>query len=240
MIDTSAKDIEKLRASLQGQYPFINFSKFQSMRMIVDSVGGDWQGLQDYALAKLDKEINEKNRELKEDGTPKYKYVKPTFSEEDDDKVIASGVISQQQYIRIANKWQNYIPMAHVFDENENYDEMDSFKPKTGSDRDIYSPIQKSSAKFFRKSISLRPMTVPLSDSTKTASANICRRLHSQQVRDQKFDNDFPRRLAQGLARCPAEKSALPRPGCERRPAKRVRFGVLVIRHALKQLHASR
>ena len=168
MIYTKAKDAEKLRASLQGQYPFIDFSKFQSMQMIIDSVGGDWEGLQDYAIAKLDKETHEKNRELNEDGTQKYKYVKPTFSEEDDDKVIkagekkfgeaqkalvhysktllkmryAAGLLTDKQYIAINNKWQNYVPLARVFDENENFDGWDSTQSRQGSDRDIFSPIQ--------------------------------------------------------------------------------------------------
>ena len=54
-----------------------------------------------------------------------------------------AGLISQNRYAKIINGWKNYVPMARVFDENEEYHFSDSLKPKTGSKRDFFPPIVK-------------------------------------------------------------------------------------------------
>ena len=166
------EQVKNIRAALAAQDPATNFSNFTPLAVIIEKADNDVRGLETFALAKLDKEIHQKNNAKNEKGEPKYKYVKPSFSEADDDEVIkagekkfgkahkalveysnilltmqySAGLLTPTQYYSIINSWENYIPTARVFDENEDFDLADSLKEKTGSKRDTYSPIQKIAA----------------------------------------------------------------------------------------------
>ena len=119
IIHGTAKNLDKIKASLQEQYPNVNFNRFKPLDMIIAEAGGDIEGLQAYAIAKLDKEIFEWNR-----AHPNEK-----------------GTI---------NSWKNYIPMARVFDENENFGFLSSLKgEKTGSERDTSKVDAKNHIIFY-------------------------------------------------------------------------------------------
>ena len=170
--DMTESDMEKIRISLAEVYPNVNFADFQSLGMIIKSVGGDARGLEAYAIAKLDKEIHERNRAVDANGKPKYKFIEPTFEESDDDQVIndgkakfdaaqqalvnfsntlaaiqyTSGLKTQDQFYSLINGLKNYVPMERVFQEDENYKPYDSTEKKEGSKRDTYSPLQRLAA----------------------------------------------------------------------------------------------
>lgn len=165
MLYGTAKNLPKIRAALQEQYPNVKFEYLKTMEMIIDEAGGkkNLVDFEAFCLAKLTKEIHEHNRD-----NPNKK-ITTTFSEEDCDTIIKdgeekfataqqdlvrfsktllsmqydAGLLTQKQYSKIIKKWKAYVPMARVFDENEDYDFYDSLQERTGSKRDIYSPIQK-------------------------------------------------------------------------------------------------
>ena len=129
---------------------------------IIESVDGDWEGLQTYAVAKLGKKIHEYNR------APPDEKITPYVSESDADAVIKdgekkfgeaqkdlvrfskillairynSGLLTDNQFFSILKSWKNYVPMARVFDENEEYHGFDDLKRREGHTDDTYSPIQ--------------------------------------------------------------------------------------------------
>ena len=82
MVNGEKKDIANIRAALSEQYSGVYFDYFKPLAAIIQSVKGDWKGLEAYAVAKLDKEIHEYNRANPD------KAIKISFSEADDDAVI--------------------------------------------------------------------------------------------------------------------------------------------------------
>ena len=82
MVNGAEKDIANIRAALSEQYSGVYFDYFKPLAAIIQSVKGDWKGLEAYAVAKLDKEIHEYNRANPD------KAIKISFSEADDDAVI--------------------------------------------------------------------------------------------------------------------------------------------------------
>ena len=82
MVNGEEKDIANIRAALSEQYSGVYFDYFKPLAAIIQSVKGDWKGLEAYAVAKLDKEIHEYNRANPD------KTIKTSFSEADDDAVI--------------------------------------------------------------------------------------------------------------------------------------------------------
>ena len=52
-----------------------------------------------------------------------------------------AGLFSDKQYNDLMDKWQNYVPLFRVFDENEDLGFGDSFKKMKGSKRDIIDPL---------------------------------------------------------------------------------------------------
>lgn len=165
MLYGEAKDIGKIRAALQEQYPNVKFERFTTLEMIIDEAGGvkNLADFEAFCVAKQMKEIHEHNRK-----NPDKKLV-TTFSEKDCDDVIKSGeekfgaaqkdlvrfskillsmqydsgLLTKAKFFSYLNAWKNYIPLARVFEENEDYDFFDSMQERTGSKREIYSPIQK-------------------------------------------------------------------------------------------------
>lgn len=163
MVSGTAKEIDNIRATLAEKYPALDFSKFKTWAMIAESVGGDWEGLQTFAVAKLSKEIHEYNR-----AHPNEEQITPYTSEADADKIIStgeakfgeaqkdlvqfsktllamrydSGLLTDNQYFAILNSWKNYVPMARVFDENEEYKKFDDLRKRHGHQEDTWSPIQ--------------------------------------------------------------------------------------------------
>ena len=165
------KHVDKIRVALGKAMPTINFSNFKPIAMILDEIGAldnedVLNNFETLCVAKLDKEMYEKKR----DNPDEYGDLKPTQSEADADAVIAkyekqfgqaqqdlvnysntmltimydSGIMTKNKYYSIYGKWKNYIPTARVFDENEDYNFIESLNhEKTGSERDIWSPIQK-------------------------------------------------------------------------------------------------
>lgn len=145
----TAEDIQALRDVLQSQYPNVDFSNFTPLAAIIQKAGGDLEGLEVFALAKLDKEMYEKLREVDDKGNPKHApgSLTPSQSEADCDAVIkagekkfgdaqkalvnyantmaaiqyTSGLISATKFYSMVNGWKNYIPTARVFDEDEPY-----------------------------------------------------------------------------------------------------------------------
>ena len=168
-VDTSpSKRINEIRASLAEAYPNINFSRFKPIAMILEEIGalkgkGTYEDFSAFCVAKLDKEMYEKMRSDPE----KYKGITPYGTEADTDAVIQkyekqfgqaqkdlvnysntmlairydAGLMSKNKYDKIRNNWKNYIPTARVFDENEDYDFVDSLKHKKGSKRAIRDAI---------------------------------------------------------------------------------------------------
>ena len=165
-----SKRINEIRATLAEAYPNVNFSNFKPITMILEEIGAlkdkkRQRLFEAFCVAKLDKEMYEKMRSEPE----KYKDITPFQSESDADATIAkyekefgqaqrdlvhysnvlitmrydAGLMSKSKYNDILSGWQNYIPTARVFEENEDYDFIDSLKQKTGSHRDIRTPIQK-------------------------------------------------------------------------------------------------
>ena len=128
---------------------------------IIESVDGDWEGLQTYAVAKLGKKIHEYNR------APPDEKITPYVSESDADAVIKdgekkfgeaqkdlvrfskillairynSGLLTDNQFFSILKSWKNYVPMARVFDENEEYHGFDDLKRREDHTDDTYSPL---------------------------------------------------------------------------------------------------
>lgn len=165
-----SKKINEIRTKLAEAYPNVNFSNFKPITMILEEIGAlkdkkRQRLFEAFCVAKLDKEMYEKMRSEPE----KYKGITPFRSESDADATIAkyekefgqaqrdlvhysnilltmrydAGLMSKSKYNEILSGWQNYIPTARVFEENEDYDFIDSLKQKTGSHRDIRTPIQK-------------------------------------------------------------------------------------------------
>lgn len=65
-----------------------------------------------------------------------------------------SGVISAQRYKELLSKWQNYVPMFRVFEDNEDINFGDSMKHIKGSTRDIVNPLEsiiRNTAQFVQK-----------------------------------------------------------------------------------------
>lgn len=165
MIDTDKVNIEAVRKALQEHNPYMKFDRLKSLSMIIDEAGGK-ENLEDfeaYCVAKLDKEIHEKNH------NDPSKKVTPMFDEATDDAVIKAGekkfgqaqrslvtysnilltmqynagLLSKNQYSAIIKGWKNYVPLARVFDENEDFDLTNSLERRKGSKRDAFSPIAK-------------------------------------------------------------------------------------------------
>ncbi|MBQ6298641.1 MAG: glucosaminidase domain-containing protein [Selenomonadaceae bacterium] len=164
MVNGKASELEKIRAMLSEKYTGVYFDKFKPINAIIKSVGGDWKGLQTYAVAKLSKEMYEYNRahpELKEPLIPytteaaadvTIEQGEAKFGEAQKDLVIYSkvllamehdsGLITDNTFSRVLNSWKNYVPMAQVFDENEDYTKLDYLKRRKGHEGDTWSPIQ--------------------------------------------------------------------------------------------------
>ena len=172
----SKEDVQNIRDVLSQIYPNVDFSDFTPLASIVQSVDGDFAGLERFALAKLDKEMYEKLREVDAKGNPKYApdAFTPSQSEADADAVIkagekkfgkaqealvhysntlaaiqyTSGLITAHQFYSMVGGWQNYVPTERIFDEDEPYTvgKADSQKHKTGSKRRTLSPLQKIAA----------------------------------------------------------------------------------------------
>ena len=53
-----------------------------------------------------------------------------------------SGLITDNTFYSLLNGWENYVPMAQVFDENEDYTKLDFLKRRKGHSGDTWSPIQ--------------------------------------------------------------------------------------------------
>ena len=165
--EVTDKDIETIRTVLQREFPNVNFSDFKPLAAIAKMVDYDVEGLERYALAKLDKEMHEK----KNSGDAKYADLTPSYTEAQCDEIIkagkakydaaqrelvnyantlaaiqySTGVISVNQFYQRVNGWKNYVPTARVFEEYEDIsvDKSDSSKHKTGSKRRVYAPLGK-------------------------------------------------------------------------------------------------
>ena len=164
MVNGKTSDIEKIRLSLSEQYPGVRFDNFKPITAIIESVDGDWKGLQTFAVAKLSKEMHEYNRahpELTEPLTPYtseadadaiIKQGEKKFGEAQQDLVRFSktllamehdsGLITDKTFYRLLKSWKHYVPMAQVFDENEDYTKLDHLKRRKGHLGDTWSPIQ--------------------------------------------------------------------------------------------------
>ena len=140
MVNGKASELEKIRAMLSEKYTGVYFDKFKPINAIIKSIGGDWKGLQTYAVAKLSKEMYEYNRAHPELETPLIPYTteaaadatikqgEAKFGEAQKDLVIYSkvllamehdsGLITDNTFYRVLKSWKNYVPMAQVFDEN--------------------------------------------------------------------------------------------------------------------------
>ena len=182
----SAQELQDTRDVLQAQFPNVDFSEWNPLQAIVDHAGGDKEGLQVFAVAKLEKEMYEKMREVDKNGNPKYPGFVPSHSEADCDAIIkagekkfgkaqkelvhyantlaaiqyTSGLITATQFHQMINSWENYIPTARVFDEDEPYSvdlkAADSTKQKKGSYRRIADPLAKLAANteiFLRQAV---------------------------------------------------------------------------------------
>ena len=162
-VDGKTADMDTLRATLAERYAGISFKYFKPLTAIFESVGGDWKGLQTFAVAKLSKEIYEYNR-----AHPNEEHITPYTSEEDADAVIRdgeakfgkaqqdlvnfsktllqiryeSGLLTDDQFFALWKKWKNYVPMARVFDENEEYFKFNDLKRREGHKNDTWSPIE--------------------------------------------------------------------------------------------------
>ena len=145
----TAEDIQNVRDVLSAQHHNVDFSRFNPLAAIVEHAEGDREGLEIFAVAKLDKEMYEKLREVDDKGNPKYPpgSFTPSQSEADADAVIkagekkfgkaheelldyantlaaiqyTSGIISATRFYSMVNGWKNYVPTARVFDEDEPY-----------------------------------------------------------------------------------------------------------------------
>lgn len=163
MINGNADEIAKVREELATQYVGCYFDDFKTMKMIIESVGGDWKGLEAFALAKLSKEMIEKNR-----ANPNDEQYTPYMSEAKADNIIQTGeakfgqaqkdlvrfskILAAMQYdaglltdatfARFMKGWKEYIPTPRVFDENEDYNKLDFMKAKKGHTDDTWSPVQ--------------------------------------------------------------------------------------------------
>ena len=165
--EVTAEDIDVVRRVLQHEFPNVNFSNFKPLAAIAKMVDYDVEGLERYALAKLDKEMHEK----KNSGDAKYSDLTPSYTEAQCDEIIkagkakydaaqralvdysntltaiqySTGVISANQFYQRVNGWKNYVPTARVFEEYEDIsvDKSDSSKHKTGSKRRVYAPLGK-------------------------------------------------------------------------------------------------
>lgn len=65
-----------------------------------------------------------------------------------------SGVISEKRYSELLSKWQNYVPLFRVFEDNEDINFGDSMKHIKGSTRDIVNPLEsiiRNTAQFVQK-----------------------------------------------------------------------------------------
>ena len=165
--EVTAEDIDVVRRVLQHEFPNVDFSNFKPLAAIAKMVDYDVEGLERYALAKLDKEMHEK----KNSGDPKYADLTPSYTEVQCDEIIkagkakydaaqralvdysntlaaiqySTGVISVNQFLQRVNGWKNYVPTDRVFEEYEDIsvDKSDSSKHKTGSKRRVYAPLGK-------------------------------------------------------------------------------------------------
>lgn len=164
MINGNADKIAKIRSELAAQYVGCYFDDFKTLKMIIESVGGDWEGLEAFALAKLSKEMYEKNRALKSDEEPYTPYMteeranhiiqtgEAKFGEAQKDlvrfsKILAAmeydaGLITDATFARFMKGWKEYIPTPRVWDENEDYNKIDFMKAKRGHTDDTWSPVQ--------------------------------------------------------------------------------------------------
>lgn len=163
MINGNPQELDNIRQVLAENFPTLYFDKFKTLTSIIESVDGDLKGLQTYAIAKLSKEIYEYNR-----AHPNDEPLIPYTSESDADAVIRdgaakygkaqedlvrfskillairyeSGLLTDNQYFNLMNSWKNYVPMARVFDENENYQKFDDLKRRQGHNDDTWEPIE--------------------------------------------------------------------------------------------------
>lgn len=157
-------NLAKVRDELREQYSGYIPDDFKTLRTIIESVNGDWKGLETYAAAKLIKEVYEYNRAHPEDQKTIYSGMteaevdaiirdgETKFGEAQKDLVhfsktllgmqYDSGLLTDNQYFSILKSWKNYVPMAQVFDENEAYDKFDPLKRRHGHAGDTWSPIQ--------------------------------------------------------------------------------------------------
>ena len=65
-----------------------------------------------------------------------------------------SGVISEKRFQELLTKWQNYVPLFRVFEDNEDINFGDSMKHIKGSTRDIVNPLEsiiRNTAQFIQK-----------------------------------------------------------------------------------------
>ena len=165
--EVTDEDVDIVRRVLQREFPNVNFSDFKPLAAIAKMVDYDVEGLERYALAKLDKEMHEK----KNSGDAKYANLTPSYTEAQCDEIInagkakydaaqralvdysntltaiqySTGVISANQFYQRVNGWKNFVPTARVFEEYEDIsvDKSDSSKHKTGSKRRVYAPLGK-------------------------------------------------------------------------------------------------
>ena len=136
------------------------------MAKIIKDIGGkkNLKVFNEFCWAKLDKEMHIKNRSIKNESS---KFV--TLNDEKTaDAVIAkyenqfgqsqkdfvnysntllaimrdAGIITQEKYDEIIQKWENYIPTNRIFDNAEDIDLTDSMRRKHGSKADIRNPVQ--------------------------------------------------------------------------------------------------
>lgn len=93
-----------------------------------------------------------------EDGFDKYHEAQQDlvhFSNTTAAILADSGVISEKRFRELLNKWQNYVPLFRVFEENEDVNFGDSMKHIKGSMRDIVNPLEsiiRNTAQFIQKS----------------------------------------------------------------------------------------
>ena len=161
MINGNADEINKIREELAEQYAGCYFDDFKTLKMIIESVGGDWEGLESFALAKLSKEMYEKNRANGEDYTPYMSEAEADhiiqtgeakFGQAQKDlvrfsKILAAmqydaGLLTDETFARFIKGWKEYIPTPRVFDENEDYNKLDFMKAKRGHTDDTWSPVE--------------------------------------------------------------------------------------------------
>ena len=160
------EEVASARAALQKVFPNVDWNNFKPLAKIIKDIGGkkNLQNFNEFCWAKLDKEMHIKNRSIKNESS---KFV--TLNDEKTaDAVIAkfenqfgqsqkdfvnysntllaimrdAGIITQEKYDEIIQKWENYIPTNRIFDNAEDIDLTDSMRRKHGSKADIRNPVQ--------------------------------------------------------------------------------------------------